>query len=404
MSVASGEGGAVRPVIVLTGGGSGGHIIPVLAVAAELKRRSPGIRLIYVGQRGDKLGDVPANDPNIDEAYTVFAGKFRRYHGTGFFRQLLDIPTLLRNARDFFLVLIGIFQSWRLMGRLKPDTVFGRGGYVSVPVCLGAALRRVPYITHDSDPVPSLANRIIARWASLHAVALPAHIYPYSRGKTVTTGIPISKDFKPVTAELKKRYRTEIKVSQNDKLLFIIGGGLGSQKVNRAVADALPHLLKDFDDLQAVHVVGRDNMDAMRSTYTSTLPMEEQGRVKIMGFIPDVYRYSGAADLVICRAGATNLAEFAAQGKACIVVPSAFLVSGHQLKNAQYLHDKHAALVIDEDDLADDPNRLAKQIAILLRKPELIKALGSKLADFAKPDATETIAKLILEQAGETAA
>lgn len=388
--------------VVVTGGGSGGHITPILAVADELKHRDPHIRIIYIGQAGDSLGDIPAKAPQIDETYTVRAGKFRRYHGEGF-RQLLDLPTMFLNARDFFYVLIGIFQSWRLMGKLRPDIIFSRGGFVSVPVSLGAALRRIPYITHDSDPIPSLANRIIAPWARLHAVALPADIYPYKPAKTVTTGIPLNKEFKPVTPELKRHYRSELKIPKNDKLLFIIGGGLGSQRVNYAVADALPHLLRDFRDLQVFHVVGRANQEEMRKSYINSLPTEEQGRVQVMGFIPDVYRYSGAADIVITRAGATNLAEFAVQGKACVVIPSSFLAGGHQLKNAEYLEEQGAALVINEDDLADDPNRLAKQIAQLLHEPDKIEDLSAKLSGFARPDATQAIAKLILDQTDETA-
>ncbi|HXE10044.1 MAG TPA: glycosyltransferase, partial [Verrucomicrobiae bacterium] len=224
--------------VVLTGGGSGGHITPILAVAAELKRRQPEIRLIYIGQRGDSLGDIPAADPNIDETYAVSAGKFRRYHGEGF-KQLLDLPTMFRNFRDLFRVIAGIWQSRRLMDRLQPEIVFSRGGFVSVPVCLGAALKHIPYITHDSDPVPSLANRLIARWARLHAVALPTNLYPYPAKKTITTGIPLSEAFQPVTGALKKEYRDELKLSQSARMLFIIGGGLGSQRINEAVADAI---------------------------------------------------------------------------------------------------------------------------------------------------------------------
>lgn len=382
--------------VVLTGGGSGGHITPILAVAAELKHRAPDTRIIYVGQTGDSLGDVPAQDPNIDDTYTVRAGKFRRYHGEGF-SQLLDIRTMLLNTRDFFYVLIGIFQSWRLMRHLRPDIIFSRGGFVSVPVCLGAALCRVPYITHDSDPIPSLANRIIARWARWHAVALPADIYPYKAIKTITTGIPLNKEFKPITPELKRHYRSELKVPKEARLLFIIGGGLGSQRVNYAVADALPHLLRDFEDLYVFHVVGRANEEEMRQSYIDSLPSEDQGRVQVMGFIPDVYRYSGAADIVITRAGATNLAEFALQGKTCIVIPSAFLASGHQLKNAAYLAEQGAARIISESELTDDPNRLAKQVAQLLSEPEAAEALGKRLAAFAHPHAAETIAKLIMD-------
>lgn len=382
--------------VVLTGGGSGGHVTPLLAVAAELKRRDKAIRIIYIGQRGDPFSDMPKEDPNVDECHTVSAGKFRRYHGEGF-KQLLDFPTIFKNARDFFRVLAGIWQSRRLMGSLQPDVVFSRGGFVSVPVCLGAALRGVPYITHDSDPVPSLANRLIAPWAEVHAVSMPADSYPYKPEKTVTTGIPLNKSFEPVTAELQRRYRRKIGMPGNARMLFIIGGGLGSEKVNRAVLDCLPHLMRDFADLRVVHAVGRSHEEEMLKAYDEELTAEQRGRTEVSGFIPDVYMYSGAADIVICRAGATNLAEFALQGKACVVLPSPFLAGGHQLANARYLAEQGAIVAINEEDLADDPNRLAKQLARLLHNAAEIKSLGAKFAAFGRHDAASAIAKLIID-------
>ena len=384
--------------IVVTGGGSGGHITPILAVSKELKHLRPHAKIIYVGQKGDSLADIPAKDPSIDEVYTVVAGKFRRYHGEGFM-QLLDFPTMFKNFRDFFYVLIGLFQSWRLMGKIRPDVVFTRGGYVSVPVALGAAMRGIPYITHDSDPIPSLANRIIARWAKLHAVALPIEIYPYPKTKTITTGVPVDDNFVSVTESLNNKYRTEIGIPRTAKMLFVIGGGLGSQRVNSAVAEALPHLVHDISDLHVVHVVGRANLKHMQHHYSQEMPPESKSRITVLGFINDVYRYSGAADVVITRAGATNLAEFAIQAKPCIVVPSPFLAGGHQLKSAQYLEEQGAALIINETDLSDDPNRLAKIVAKLLKDPKHRTELANNLSAFAKPDATKDIAELVLQNA-----
>jgi UDP-N-acetylglucosamine--N-acetylmuramyl-(pentapeptide) pyrophosphoryl-undecaprenol N-acetylglucosamine transferase len=384
--------------IVLTGGGSGGHITPLLAVAAELKRVQPKARIVYVGQRGDRLADIPADDPNIDETYLVRAGKFRRYHGEGL-KQLLDAPTMLKNLRDAIYVLIGLWQSWRLIGRLRPDVVFSRGGFVSVPVAFGAALRHVPYITHDSDPIPSLANRLIARWAAVHAVALPKETYDYPSAKTVTTGIPINEAFEPVSDKLQAQYRNEIKQPANAKLLFVIGGGLGAQRVNQAVAETIPHLLDEFKELQVVQSVGRANEADIKKFYDETLAKEERGRVQVFGYLNDVYRYSGAADLVITRAGATNLAEFAVQGKACLVIPSPFLTGGHQLKNAQYLAERQAAVVLSESELQADSNRLAKQVSSLLHDVKRCRALGRNLAELAEPQAARRVAGLILEQA-----
>lgn len=392
-----------RSVIVLTGGGSGGHITPILAIAAELRRaHGDDVRLIYVGQTGDKLGDIPAKDPHIDQVFTVRAGKFRRYHGEGF-KQLLDLPTMAKNLRDAVFVLIGIWQSWRIIGRLKPDVVFSRGGFVSVPVALGAALNRVPYITHDSDPIPSLANRIIAPWAAIHAVALPKEIYAYPPDKTVTTGVPLQATFEPVTESLKQHYRLLIKIPKSAQLIFVIGGGQGAVGLNDAVTEALPHLMHEFPDLHVVHVAGRANEKAVNILYEGSLSPAEQGRVQVFGYLSDVYRYSGAADLVITRAGATNLAEFAVQGKACIVVPGSVLAGGHQVKNAQYLQNREAAIVIPELSLQEDPNRLAKQVDKLLKDPQQLDDLGRSLSQFAKPHATREIADLIYEQANKRA-
>jgi UDP-N-acetylglucosamine--N-acetylmuramyl-(pentapeptide) pyrophosphoryl-undecaprenol N-acetylglucosamine transferase len=384
--------------VVLTGGGSGGHITPLMAVAAELKRIRPDLQLIYIGQKGDKLGDIPSKDPNIDEVYVVRAGKFRRYHGEGI-KQIFDLPTGFKNIRDAFYVLIGIWQSYRLMGRLKPDIVFSRGGFVSVPVALGATFHHIPFITHDSDPIPSLANRIIAPWASVHAVALPKEIYKYPQSKTVTTGIPLQTGFRPVSEELKREYRKSIGVPDTARFIFVIGGGLGAKGINSAFAEALPHLLNEYKDLYAVHIVGRDHDDAMSKVYNDSLTPGEQGRVRVFGYIPDVFRYSGAADIVITRAGATNLAEFAVQGKACIVIPSSFLVGGHQLKNAEILEAKQAAVVIGENDLQADPNRLAALVSKLLKEPAKLREMGANLAKLAKPNATQELAELILKQA-----
>lgn len=223
----------------MTGGGSGGHITPILAVARELKRTDSSIRIVYVGQRGDPLSDIPANDPNIDAVYSVRAGKFRRYHGEGI-KQLFDIPTVLKNLRDAVYVLIGIVQSYRLMGKLRPDVIFTRGGFVSVPVALGGHLRHVPYITHDSDSLPSLANRLIARWAVKHAVALPEETYPYPRNKTITVGVPVTSDYQPVSAADVAAMRRELGLDIYQQVMLVTGGGNGAHKLYQGQNQTTP--------------------------------------------------------------------------------------------------------------------------------------------------------------------
>ncbi len=380
----------------MTGGGSGGHITPALAVVHELKRLRPEVHITYVGQTGDVLGDVAEENKDIDEIVSVRAGKFRRYHGEGW-RQLLDVVTLYKNLRDMIWVLVGIWQSFRLLGRVRPDVVFTRGSYVSVPVCLAAVLRSVPYITHDSDAIPGLANRIIARWARVHAVALPKEIYPYPAKKTVTVGVPISDAFRPVAADEMRAERQRLGLEKAKQVIFVTGGGHGAARLNTAVSDCVPELLERYPGLWIVHVAGRQHETEVRQRYKQMLSPGQYEHMVVRGFVTNLYQFSAAADLVITRAGMSSLSEFAAQAKACVVVPNPELSGGHQLKNAKVLADHKAVRMVDDETMRQDSRALMPAITELLDEPEKAKVLGARLAEMAQPNATHLLAMVVLE-------
>jgi UDP-N-acetylglucosamine--N-acetylmuramyl-(pentapeptide) pyrophosphoryl-undecaprenol N-acetylglucosamine transferase len=383
--------------IVVTGGGSGGHITPILAVAHSLKKLQPGVRIVYISQTGDPLEDIPAADQAIDEVYHVRAGKFRRYHGEGW-KQLLDLETMLLNIRDAFWNIIGLWQSFWLLRRLKPSVIFTRGSFVSVPVCLAAALQHVPYVTHDSDAIPSLTNRMIAPWATTHAVALPEEIYPYPIDQTVTVGVPISEDYRPVDDKLRARYKEELHLEGYEWVLLATGGGLGAKAINDAVVSNASELLRRYPGLVIVHLTGRIHAEAVTAAYKAALTPELFSRVEVIDFVTDLYRYSGAANVVIARAGATNLAELAVQAKACIIVPSAFLTGGHQMKNTEALA-KHGAVIQMTDEQIEQELRLASVVTDLFDHPGKVDQLQKQFAAFAKPDAAEHIARIVLGKA-----
>ncbi len=387
-----------KPTIALVGGGSGGHITPLLAVAEELKKLNSNIRLVYIGQAGDKLLDVPTKNKNIDKVYAVKAGKFRRYHGQGLL-QWLDLNTLLLNTRDAFYVIVGIFQSYRLLKKIKPQTIFIKGGFVGVPVGLAAAFRRIPYVTHDSDAVPGLANRIISPWAAAHAVALPKDIYKYPADKTFSVGVPISLKFRPVTPALKLEYKKQLGLDKRVQIVFVTGGGTGAQRLNEAVIQAAPLLLAANKKLVIIHSTGRDHEAVIKDEYNRLLTDKElRKRVIVKGFfVDDLYINSGAADVVICRAGATNLAELAAQQKACIVVPNPMLTNGHQLKNAKYLEQKKSAYILDDLELSKNHELLITALQDLLNNKPKRQQMSANLAKFAKPRAAKELAELILD-------
>jgi UDP-N-acetylglucosamine--N-acetylmuramyl-(pentapeptide) pyrophosphoryl-undecaprenol N-acetylglucosamine transferase len=383
--------------IVLTAGGSGGHITPILAVARELKTIKPDIELIYIGQRGDQLSDIPKQSEFIDKVYVVRAGKFRRYHGEGL-KQLLDLSTVAKNIRDTWWVLIGIIQSYLLLRKLKPDIIFTRGGFVSVPVAIAGRFCGIPYITHDSDAVPSLANRIIAKKALLNTVALPKEVYKYAQYKTVTVGVPVQKEFKFVTPEQKKLYKEQINLTDADKIIFVTGGGNGAQTLNDVIIKISPALFDIYPKLALVHMAGRMHEAVVRKMYETLLDANRNKRVIVKGFISELYEYSGAADVVITRAGATTLAEFAIQQKPCIVVPSPFLTGGHQLRNAEYLETQNAVVCVTEEQLQDNSEALMSAIRQILDDPDEANSLAKRLSEFAYPDSAKKLAMLLLEQ------
>ncbi len=383
--------------VLVTGGGTGGHITPALAVAHELKSLRPDTHIVYVGQTGDALSDIPEQDKNIDQVVSVRAGKFRRYHGEGI-KQLFDVATLYKNLRDAVWLVVGTWQSFWLLGKIRPDVIFTRGSYVSVPVCWAAALRGMPYITHDSDAIPSLANRLIAPWAKIHAVALPKEVYAsYPEKKTVTVGVPISHKFGKVSPEEVKAWRKQLGMESADKVLFVTGGGNGADRLNKAVMECAPELLDRYPNLMIVHVTGRRLEDDARRRYKQLLAAEDQPRVAVKGFVTNLYQYSGVADVVVTRAGGSSTAEFAAQAKACIVVPNPQLTGGHQLKNAKVLADRKAIRLVSEDNLADDPRALMPALTDLFDHPEKARALGAKLSELAQPNAAHLLAVILLE-------
>jgi UDP-N-acetylglucosamine--N-acetylmuramyl-(pentapeptide) pyrophosphoryl-undecaprenol N-acetylglucosamine transferase len=383
--------------IVVTGGGSGGHITPILAVAHELRRLRPDVEIIYIGQTGDDLLDVPQQDKNISQVIDIRAGKFRRYHGQGI-KQLFDVVTLYKNLRDAILVLVGLWQSFWLLGKIRPDVIFVKGGFVGVPVGLAAAMRGIPFVTHDSDALPGLANRIIARWAKVHAVALPKEIYTiYPPQKTVTVGVPISRNFGKVTHDEVKAWRRQLGLGRADKVLFVTGGGNGADRLNKAVMNCVPELLERYPKLYVVHVTGRALEDGARQCYMQFLNTDEQKRVVVKGFVTNLYQYSGTADVIVTRAGGSSTAEFAAQARACIVVPNPQLAGGHQTKNAKVLADRKAIRLVSEATLKSEPLALMPAITDLLDHPEKGRALGAKLAELAQPNSAHLLAMLLLE-------
>ncbi len=378
--------------VLLVGGGSGGHLTPLLAVSKALKKLDSSINVGYVGQRGETLREVMDHD-SINETYQIFAGKFRRYHGAGFISHVLDVKTQLLNVRDLFYFTLGTIQAWFLLGRLKPSVIFLKGGFVSVPIGIAARYRKIPYITHDSDAIPGLANRITAKHASKNTTAMPIGLYPYDKMKTIQVGIPIRDEFSVVDLKAQNLAKSKLGISKDTCVILVTGGGNGASNLNNMVIEIARDLIKIKSNLLIVHVCGKKLYEQTEASYKQKISDDEMSHIKLIGFTNEMFNYSAAAELIICRGGATNIAEFSTQAKACIVVPNPLLTGGQQTKNANILKDKDAAVIVDEN----DQQSLLRASNLLLSDESMRIKLGWALHDLFVSDAGIRIARILME-------
>ena len=382
----------------MTGGGSGGHITPLLSLAHALKKTRPDCRIVYIGHKGDRFDRLEERYHDFDDVAFVSAGKFRRYAGRSWLSRGRDIRTLLLNARDFFRVFGSTAAAYKILHKVKPSVVFSKGGFVALPVGIAAKIRDVPIVTHDSDALPGLANRIIGRWAVVHATAMPANFYSYPSETVRQVGIPIDERVRRVTSLDQERFKRQLGLDSSSLVLLVAGGGLGSQSVNDKVLAIAPELLAANAKLHIVHIAGQNNKDQVSRVYAERLDDKAAKRVMVLGFSGEFYREVGAADLIIARAGATSLAEFAAAAKPVIVIPSPFLTGGHQLKNAEQLQKAAAVEVVDDEAPA---KILLSKVSQLIKNPEKRHELAVKLGATAQPDAADKLAEIVLDVAAQ---
>jgi UDP-N-acetylglucosamine--N-acetylmuramyl-(pentapeptide) pyrophosphoryl-undecaprenol N-acetylglucosamine transferase len=329
---------------------------------------------------------------NFDEnipVYTILAGKFRRYHHISVVRQLFWPSVVLLNIRDVFMVVIGFFQSIFKLIFWRPDVVFAKGGYVCLPVGFAAHLLNIPLVIHDSDAHPGLTNRVLSKWATAIATGAPLEYYSYPADRSRYVGIPISSEFHEFSDSERQAAKLQWGINDNYPLVVVTGGGLGAQRINDAVAIALDDLLK-LGSL--VLVSGAGQYDELRSI---TPPNSD--RFQLHAFISkDMASLLGAADVVITRAGATTILELAALAKPTILVPNGKLSGGHQLKNAAVYFDKNAVMVIDEERMVNDPQILVSTVQEILSNPERAREMAHELASFARPNAANDVADMII--------
>ena len=346
--------------VVLAGGGTGGHVIPALAIAQQLKKAF-GAELLFIGTpRGMENRLVPAAGFDLR---LVQVGALKNVSLSTRLKTSLDLPRAIGN-------------SLRLLGEFRPDVVIGVGGYASGPAMAAAILRRIPTIAFEPNVVPGFANRVIARWVSAAAVHFQetCRFFPNCR----VTGVPVRSAF----------FQIPEKLAGAPSTLLVFGGSQGARAINDAMIASLPGLREKAPALYIVHQTGERDYENVRAAFA---------RVGIPGevhkFIDDMPRMFASADLLVCRSGASTVAEITAAGKPAIFVPFPRAADDHQNVNARALERANAAVVIEESKL--EPAYLVDTIRALMDDPSRLERMSAAAKSLAHPRAVEEIATMV---------
>lgn len=310
--------------IIMTGGGSAGHVTPNLALVPKLE--SLGFDIKYIGSKKGIENDIikKANIP----FYSISSGKLRRY---------FDI----KNFSDPFKVIKGVGDALRILSKEKPDIVFSKGGFVTVPVVIAASMKKIPVVSHESDFTPGLANKIAGRFCDKLCVTFPESLKYIEGNKGILTGTPIREELFRGNEEKGRRF---CNFKDDKETMLIIGGSLGAKVINDTVRNDIDRLLKSYN---IIHLCGKNNLDEKLNNKEGYIQLEY-----VSEELPDLMEY---ADLVISRAGANVIFELLALRKPHILIPlSAKASRGDQVLNAKSFKKSGYSVVIEEEELTTD--------------------------------------------------
>ncbi len=371
--------------IAFTGGNSGGHFFPIIAVAEKVNEITDEKKLLRPSLY--YFSNSPYNKKLLFENDMHFvqtpSGKLRRSPGLG---------GILLNIWDMWKTIVGVIRAVLSLFFVYPDVVFGKGGGASFPTLFAARILRIPVVVHESDSHPGRVNLWAGKFSKRVAVSFPEAAQYFNKEKVAVTGQPVRK---ALTHPLKEGAFEYLKLEAGVPVILILGGSQGAKTINDILIEALPQLVEKY---QIIHQTGANNLDEVQKL--SGVVLEGSGHVSryhVFGFLDDLaMRMSaGAATLVISRAG-SGIFELALWGIPSIVIPISDSHGDHQRKNAYNFSRSHACVVIEEKNLT--PNLLVNEIGRLIQNPTTLETMGKAAKEFAKDTSTasETIARELI--------
>lgn len=348
---------------ILAGGGTGGHVIPALAIGQQLQKQY-GAEVLFVGTaRGIENRLVPAAGFPLR---LVEVGGLKNVSLATRLRTFVDLPR-------------AVLDAWRLLSEFRPDVVIGVGGYASGPAMLAAILRKIPTLVFEPNVVPGFANRAVARFVSAAAFHFEETKKYFGRG--AVTGVPVREAF------------FQADNSPTNPSLLIFGGSQGAHAINQVVMQSAPDLLARVRGLRIVHQTGEGDYNDAQAAYAKL-----GGSVEVHRFIDDMPSYFARASLLVCRSGASTVAEVTAAGKPAVMVPFPRAADNHQKRNAEALQRAGAAVMLEETQL--DRDSLVETVAALLGDESRLNTMGDAARKLSHPNAARDIAEMAAKLAG----
>ncbi len=347
------------PRVIITGGGTGGHVFPGIAVAQEIKERFPEASILFAGT--DRMVD--------QQAMHQYGFKTCVMHCSA-----LKGGSLARKLKTLVKLPLSLVEALKLIWNYRPDLVFGVGGYVTGPVILAARLLGVATAIHEQNSVPGLANRILGRVAQKIFLSIPGSERYFKPAKCLLSGNPVRQDILVIRRK-----------DEGDSVLLVLGGSQGAHAINTLVPEAVALVKGRLPaTFRVIHQSGVTDESAVRKSY------DENGiRAEVAAFFPDMAAEYRQATLVVSRAGATTLAELAVLRLAAILIPFPYAADDHQRKNGEFLVNEGAARMFIEQELT--PRVLAEEIVTIMTDQKIRSEMGRAAGKLAKPAAAATI-------------
>ena len=367
--------------VLLTGGGTGGHIYPAIVIADEIRRLNPSAQILFVGtRRGLESKVVPRLGYEI------------KYIDVRFFIRRLT----LKNFVTVYKALTSAFAAKKIIREFKPDIVVGTGGYVSGPVVYAATRLKVPTLIHEQNAFPGLTTRLLSRRVTKVAVSHAAAVKRLKSGAaTVVTGHPVRREFFEID---RSQARQEMGLKEKQKLVIVVGGSGGALKLNQVALESSRAILAD-PDVILIHITGsRYYQWVQEEREKLALSPDLAERYRLTDYLHDMPRAMAACDLIVARSGGM-VHEMTVTGCPALLVPSPNVTDDHQLHNARSIAEAGAALVIEESELSGDI--LAREISALMSNPGGLKKMAAAAKALGKPEAGNRLANIILEMANK---